>query len=190
MEVISREDAKARGLKRYYTGVPCSHGHDAERLVVSYDCCTCLSDRKSAQRKKNPERDQNRSKRYYYLNREDRIEYAAKRIAENPQANREKVRKWKKENPGKVAAQKKGRELAKTGATPKWLTREHHKQIAAIYLQAQVWSEATGVPYHVDHIIPLNGENVCGLHVPWNLRAIKGEENLKKSNKMEEDAWG
>jgi hypothetical protein len=190
MEVISRQDAKARGLKRYYTGVPCGRGHDAERHVTNYDCCQCMADRWDAHKNHNPLR----SKEYYEENK-DAIktyarQYAARRTAENPEANREKVRKWKKDNPGKLAAQKKARKLAKTGATPKWLTKEHRAQMAALYLQAQIWTEVTGVPYHVDHIIPLNGENVCGLHVPWNLRAIKGEENLKKSNKMEEDAWG
>jgi 5-methylcytosine-specific restriction endonuclease McrA len=45
-------------------------------------------------------------------------------------------------------------------------------------------SRATGVRYAVDHVIPLQGEEVCGLHVPWNMEVITQDDNLKKSNKL------
>ena len=80
--------------------------------------------------------------------------------------------------------------IQKLNAIPKWLTAEHKAQIASIYAQAKQLEMETGVPHQVDHIIPLQGDNVCGLHVPWNLRAITAKENRRKWNRLEEDACG
>jgi hypothetical protein len=68
-------------------------------------------------------------------------------------------------------------------ATPKWLSAEDKNKIISIYLHARDCQVVTGEPYHVDHIIPLQGESVCGLHVPWNLCVLPAEVNIRKSNK-------
>lgn len=73
------------------------------------------------------------------------------------------------------------RRALKQQATPQWLTPRHLHVIKLIYKYAG----AAGA--HVDHIVPLNGENVCGLHVPWNLAILTPDQNISKSNKLDEE---
>lgn len=60
-------------------------------------------------------------------------------------------------------------------ATPWWLTDSHLNKMKVIY-------QAAGPNQHVDHIVPLLGKTVCGLHVPWNLQVINAQTNQAKSN--------
>lgn len=66
----------------------------------------------------------------------------------------------------------------------------HWTELNEIYAQSAKMSKATGVPHHVDHIVPLCGikggiQVVCGLHAPWNLRIITAEENVKKGSSFD-----
>ncbi len=61
-------------------------------------------------------------------------------------------------------------------ATPPWLSSAQIGRIEAIYLGADETE-------HVDHIVPLKNDLVCGLHVPWNLQVMGAKANMSKSNK-------
>lgn len=69
-------------------------------------------------------------------------------------------------------------------ATPKWLTKEDYKAIECKYSVANMLSRYGNEKHAVDHIVPLQGKTVCGLHVPWNLQVITATDNLKKGNKF------
>ena len=90
---------------------------------------------------------------------------------------RERKKAWKRKNPGKVLADVRVRQTRQLRAMPVWADRQ---KIEAIYREAAQKSKAEGIPYHVDHEIPLRGKRVCGLHVETNLRIITAEANVAK----------
>lgn len=113
-----------------------------------------------------------------------RLKEKKRRHETNPQWGIGKIRKWEKRYAtimAKANAHHAKRRTSKLHATPQW---SDLKRIEAIYAEAQRLTMETGVVHHVDHIVPLQGKNVCGLHVSWNLRAIPALENLTKSNKF------
>lgn len=92
-------------------------------------------------------------------------------------------RAWERDNRAKTASWSATKRARRRQAVPSWLTPEQRNEIAALYRQAKAITEATGVVHHVDHIEPLAGETVCGLHVPWNLRVIPATDNQAKGNR-------
>lgn len=67
--------------------------------------------------------------------------------------------------------------------TPAWLTAADLACMDLIYECAKVWSAETGVAYEVDHVYPLQGKYVSGLHVPDNLQILTASENRSKNNR-------
>lgn len=66
--------------------------------------------------------------------------------------------------------------------TPKWLTKEQLQEIKQFYIDAEYLTYYTKVQFEVDHIIPLRGKHVSGLHVPNNLQLLTEKENEIKHN--------
>lgn len=87
--------------------------------------------------------------------------------------------KWQAENPDKVAALCAARKAHVKRATPSWANKFF---IAEAYHLAKLREKVCGGEWQVDHIIPLRGKNVCGLHVEFNLQVIPGKMNRQKYN--------
>lgn len=117
-------------------------------------------------------------KQYDKLNKEK----ITSRKAETIDKRREVKRLWVKNNIGAVLASSAKRRSAKLLRTPNWLTEFDHLKMKCYYQVASMRSKESGQNWHVDHIIPLQGENVCGLHVPNNLQIIPAIENMRKNN--------
>lgn len=99
--------------------------------------------------------------------------------------NKIRQQKWNAANKAKRNAIHAARRFSKKNATPTWLSDKHKQEILDFYTVCEMFKTYTGFEYHVDHIIPLRGKTVCGLHVPWNLQILTASENKQKSNKLE-----
>lgn len=133
----------------------------------------------------NPNYRVERDKKYRENNKEKLRLRQAEFRKNNPESRRKSNQKWDKNNPEHkrmIAAKRRARKL---NATPHWLTEQDHKEIAKRYAYATYLTNLTGEDWHVDHIHPLQGKNICGLHHPDNLQVIPATENLTKSNKYE-----
>lgn len=103
----------------------------------------------------------------------------------NPDKKTKARKKWIEQNPGKDVAAKALNAQKRSQRTPAWLNDEDLWMIEQAYELAAMRTKMFGFKWHVDHILPLNGKLVSGLHVPTNLQVIPWIENLKKHNKFE-----
>ena len=96
----------------------------------------------------------------------------------------QKNKNWKLKNPNKVAAMDAKRRAAIILRTPIWFTNDDQWIVEEAYELAKLRTQIFKFPWHVDHIIPLQGKLVSGLHLPHNLRVIPASDNLRKSNQF------
>lgn len=146
--------------------------------------------RKYASKKKawdqaNKEKLNAKTRQYRALNLEYVRAREAVRRAENKNRRNQLLREWRARNLPAKAAEAARRRASILQRTPKWLTQEDFSAMRLIYELAKGMTQATGVPHHVDHILPLRGDFVSGLHVPSNLQILTAFENVQKNNK-----WG
>lgn len=198
----ARLNAIANGQTVYVPENPCARGHKLRS--VSGVCVECRRLREKARYYADPEKTKAIvSKKYqkhaeklkakrrlaYENNKEQEKLVAKKRSAEwrknNPNHVGTKISKiqWKIKNPHKVRAETVKRRVAKISRTPSWLTDEDHWMIEQAYDLARQRSMLFGFAWHVDHVLPLQGKFVCGLHVPENLQVIPWFDNVKKANR-------
>lgn len=118
----------------------------------------------------------------YLKNRDKRLASGAKWREENHARQLELQKRHYERNKPLYTAKVAKRKAQQLAATPAWLSKKDKSRIEKEYEIAALLSEATGYSWHVDHIVPLQGHNVCGLHVPDNLRAVPWFENLSKGN--------
>lgn len=196
--VIDRETAIMAGLKKYFTGEPCLHGHIAPRRTHGSACTECGRIQTAAYYALN--RDACRARQSEYFARPKVVEAMTRRVAEwqaknpakvlatkaryrdgNREALRAKNREYHKANPHFATMHAAERRVLGRAATPKWVDRD---AIKAIYRCAREISELSGIEHSVDHVIPLKHKLVCGLHVPWNLQVMTAVANKQKANKF------
>ena len=155
-------------------GVDCPQGHGGERYKSNWRCVKCCYIKKQTARKAKREAIKAakppKVKKVYTPSPEalaKRREYQRNYYAADRVRRREKRLRRK-------AAQKE--------RTPAWLTKNEKWMMREAYALAALRTELFGFPWEVDHIIPLRGKYVSGLHVPNNLQVIPKEENRKKGS--------
>lgn len=129
-------------------------------------------------REKNPDREAAAKAEWAAKNRAKCKEYRKRFSERNPDYDRIKAA----ENPELIRFYAANRRFRIRQAMPPWADLD---EIESVYLAAHLAGEQTGIMHHVDHIVPLKHNLVCGLHVPANLRVITATENLLKRNKFE-----
>jgi hypothetical protein len=158
-----RDEARAQGSV-FVTGGQCKRGHSGLRYAANYTCVACGAEQRT------------RAEENRRIRRDSDPEFGAHRRAQRAAQNS----RYRKRNRPKKNVEWAAWRAGRLNRTPAWAD---HEKIKAFYRLASAFSKLY-VPHHVDHIIPLNGAAVSGLHVEGNLQVITATDNLLKGSQL------
>lgn len=230
----SRAEALEMGVKHYFTGKPCRHGHLEKRVAPAGGCLGCFRMRQKERLQDPAYRAKHREQTLAYKHRvladpvrrreireresqlhrasesRKKKKAAADAIRNRRPETRERARQlqkriyhskykydpsykerirtssraWYVVNREKCYASTAMRRFLRDRSADPWNSADMRKEVAEIYAWAKEETRSTGIRHVVDHIVPLRGKEVCGLHVPWNLRVIQNPINASKGNRL------
>lgn len=186
--IVLRQEALVKGLPEYFTGSPCRHGHVDVRRTVDRKCAGCNRMRAEQWRAANPERHKSQNREQYLARKDERkaaqrawnaanAEYAKQYAQRYRDSNPEIAKAWRRANKQRAVWYATTRRAAKLQRTPMW---SDAKAVEEFYLNCPD-------DMHVDHVVPLRGRLVSGLHVLNNLQYLDKKANISKGNKF--DPW-
>lgn len=162
-----------------YLGKACKKaGHVGVRFVSNKTCAACIAEAQRTPKRKA----QLKIYRQQPKAREYQIQYQ-KQYATTDKYKEQK-RAYRENNAAKWTAKTRKYQSARLKRTPAWLTEDDLWMMEQAYDIAKERTRVFGFPWHVDHVIPLQGKLVSGLHVPHNMQVIPATDNCSKSNKF------
>lgn len=188
----NRKEAKALGLKTYFTGKPCKRGGIADRRLNGDCLCEqCLAFAKGLKHTY-AVKNKHRVIEWRLANPEKMKIYKDAWLLKNKDTQANSIKQWKKDNPEKVLAGFHKRRASKIKATPCWYGEFDAFVMHEAFRLARLRQSITGVKWHIDHMIPLQSKEASGFHCASNIQVIPEWMNVSKANKMlysERNEW-
>ena len=169
MKPKTPKQAKALGLKYYETGKACKNGEVYKRYINGNCLCQKCAEERYV--------------RIFGSQRE--YKFRRRKASKHPELDTNaRNRLWKKQNKEKVNVINAFRRSAKLRATPKWFGELDQFVVEEAYELVERRNKTTGIKWSVDHMIPLQAKEACGLHCYQNIQVIPEKLNCMKRNKM------